>query len=114
MSGSLGHGGGDGNPLLEGGRSQGAGERSQGLALVGKGVFLAVFLCVARTWRAVFALFHKMCREEEGLYVDTESLVPAALTLCSDLGAVNRGESSKYLGVLSHRVDCGSHFSSGC
>lgn len=50
---------------------QGAGERSQGWALVGEGVFLAVFLCVARPWRAVFVLFHKMCREEEGLYVDT-------------------------------------------
>lgn len=29
---------------------QGAGERSQGWALVGEGVFLAVFLCVARPW----------------------------------------------------------------
>ena len=42
-----------GSLLLEGGRLHGAGERPQGLARVGRDVFLAVLLSVARMWRVV-------------------------------------------------------------
>lgn len=52
-----------GSLLLGGGRSQGAGERLQGSARVGRGVSLAVLL---RTWCAVFVLVSQRVGREKG------------------------------------------------